>query len=108
MLRFGLVVFRSILLIALLSVAVYIAPKLTFNDTLRNWVPPSSDVVKNYKSFLSKFETDAFIIVALVGLSDNSPGKHSKKINMIIFIVDQAKKRYRSALQSKVFFKPFW
>ena len=63
-------ILRPLFLILVLSVAVFISPRLVFDDSLRSWVPPESDIINDYKAFLEEFKSDAMIIVALVDVPD--------------------------------------
>lgn len=52
-----------ILLITLLG-TVFVAPKLTFDDSLKDWVPSDEPIVKDYQAFLREFAGDALLIVS--------------------------------------------
>lgn len=76
------------LLLLFLSLAVYIAPKLVFNDSLENWVPPDSEIIHNYQEFLEKFKTDALILISLV---DSSNSDHARLNGIVDQLMDTIK-----------------
>ena len=41
--------YRILFLVLVLSVTIFIIPKLTFDDSLQNWVPADSEIINDYK-----------------------------------------------------------
>ena len=62
-------IYRTLLLVLVLSVTVVIFPRLIFDDSLQSWVPEDSEIINDYKTFLEAFKSDAFILVSIVDSS---------------------------------------
>jgi predicted RND superfamily exporter protein len=61
----GYKIIRVIVLLLFLTLVFLVAPRITFNDTLENWIPPDSQIIHDYKSFLEEFQSDAIILITL-------------------------------------------
>jgi len=73
-------IFSILFLVLVLSAAVIILPKLTFDDSLQNWVPQDSEIINDYRTFLNEFKSDALIIVSIV----DSAGRDNDALPEII------------------------
>jgi len=58
-------IFRVIILMLVLFISALIAPKLTFDDSLRNWIPRGEEIIGDYQAFLKDFRSDALLIVSM-------------------------------------------
>ena len=81
--------YRALFLVLVLSVTVLIFPRLTFDDSLQSWVPPDSEIINNYKTFLQAFKSDAFILVSIVDSASGDPDSFSVIIDDLIHQVSQ-------------------
>lgn len=82
-------IFRTLFLILFLSVTGFILPRLIFDDSLQNWVPQDSKIVKDYQSFLMDFKSDAFIIFSIVDSTGGAQDIFSETINGLIKQISQ-------------------
>jgi predicted RND superfamily exporter protein len=51
--------------------AVFALPKVRFEATIENWVPPNSMAAIRYHDFLSAFQSDAFLIITFPDSAQN-------------------------------------
>jgi len=84
-------ILRPLFLILFVSYAVYISPRLIFDDSLKSWVPPESEIIEDYKTFLEEFQSDAMIIVALVAPEGSGMDLFSASSDSIMDEISQLK-----------------
>ncbi len=81
---FGFKIFRTVLLILFLLATGFILPRLTFDDSLQNWVPKDSAIITQYRTFLKRFKSDALILVSVVNSTKEPAESFSKTVDSLI------------------------
>ena len=74
----------ALFLLLTLSVTGLILHRLTFDDSLQNWVPPNSEIINDYKTFLNEFNTDALIILSIVDKKDKGRDSFSVTLDSLV------------------------
>lgn len=64
---------QLLLLFVVLLAAVFVAPKITVDDSLQDWVPADEPIVKDYEDFLNAFHSDALLIISIVDSAHSTP-----------------------------------
>ncbi len=65
---------RIVLAVAVAGGIFFAVPRITFDDTLQNWIPPENTKIREYEAFLQDFKTDALLIITF----DDSVQKHRR------------------------------
>ena len=74
---------RFVPLILFLGLTLVLSRGMTFNDSLQNWVPEDSDIMNNYRFFLSEFKSDALILVTITNSDTTNENNHNTPVNQV-------------------------
>jgi predicted RND superfamily exporter protein len=72
-----------LLLILSIAATIFFIPRLIFDDSLQSWVPPESQIINDYKTFLAEFKTDALMIVSIVNSKGADEDAFSNAVDSI-------------------------
>lgn len=75
---------RISILVIFLALAVIALPRVRFDSTIENWVPPNSLIADEYHDFLETFPSDAFLFLSIPLAGDSISEALETKVSTFI------------------------